>query len=96
MITYQSLEEVFIGLKRQARWRGVNSFSIEYRSSVIEGMPKLDYHFFDSAEELDLILGNIRSSILPPQKYALERIERIQIVGRYQTVAKIRAIYDPS
>lgn len=110
MITYQTLQEAFVGLKRHAKWYGVNAFTIDYRSIHMAGLPKQDLHFFSSSRELDLIFSILQPEVVDlhgssdsepadqpvptPSKYALDRVEHMRIAGKICRVARIRALYD--
>lgn len=93
MFIIESLDDLFFCLRLLRRRYNVNAFTIEYRSSQIKGLPKLDYHSFISSHEL----GNIRSilayGVMEPQRYKVEQIETLEIAGKIRNVARIRAIY---
>lgn len=93
MFSLNSLDDLFFQLRLLRRRYAVNAFTIEYRSSLIKGLPKLDYHSFISSYEL----GNIRSVIaygmMVPQLYKIEQIEAVEIAGKMRNVARVRAIY---
>jgi len=96
MFTYRDINHVFGGIRPLLTRYSINAIALEYRSSIIEGLPKLEFLNFNRAEDLDLMLTTLRSSVLPPQFFRLENIERIKIAGKKYNVAKVRAIYGPS
>lgn len=93
VFSLESLDDLFFQLRLLRRRYGVNAFTIEYRSSLIKGLPKLDYHSFFSSYDLSSIRSIIAYGMMVPELYRIEQIEPIEIAGKLRSVARIRAVY---